>query len=330
MPGTVSVLQQFFCPGKPRFTEEHLPDLKNKVIIVTGSNTGLGKEVTRILYSRNATVYMMARSEDKTLAGMADIKTALPASSGALHFIRIDLSDLASVKAAASEFLRREQMLHVLFNNAGVGYPDKGATTAQGHELQLGVNCIGPFALTKLLTPRLVAAARASPRDTVRVVWVSSSAAEGVRLSSPATFMETLLPRIGDASQLDQYSLSKLGNYLHAAEYAARHGSDGVLSVSLNPGALDSEFWRTQGSLTTWLLRRTLLYPPVYGAYTSLFAGFSPEVTAEKSGSYIAPWGQLWKVSKDMVDAARTTSQGGTGVAREFWEWSEKQVEPYI
>jgi len=234
------------------------------------------------VYSKNATVYMMARSEDKTLAAMESIRADVPNSAGALHFIRLDLSDLASVKAAADAFLSREQKLHLLFNNAGVGYPEKGATTAQGHELQLGVNCIGPFALTKLLTPRLVAAARTSPKDSVRVVWVSSSAAEGV---NPATFMESLA-KIQTLGQLDQYSLSKLGNYLHAAEHAARYKAEGVLSVSLNPGALDSEFWRTQGSVTTWLLRRTLLYPPIYGAYTNLFAGFSPEVTADKSGSY--------------------------------------------
>ncbi|OAQ92093.1 short-chain dehydrogenase protein [Purpureocillium lilacinum] len=326
MPGTISVLQQFFCPGKPRFTEQHVPDLTDKIVVVTGSNTGLGKEIARIVYSKNATVYMMARSEDKTLAAMESIRADVPNSGGALHFIRLDLSDLASVKAAADAFLSREQKLHLLFNNAGVGYPEKGATTAQGHELQLGVNCIGPFALTKLLTPRLVAAARTSPKDSVRVVWVSSSAAEGV---NPATFMESLA-KIQTLGQLDQYSLSKLGNYLHAAEHAARYKADGVLSVSLNPGALDSEFWRTQGSVTTWLLRRTLLYPPIYGAYTNLFAGFSPEVTADKSGSYIAPWGQLWRVSKDMLDAAKTTAEGGTGVAREFWQWCEEQVESYI
>ncbi|UNI16069.1 Protochlorophyllide reductase [Purpureocillium takamizusanense] len=283
MPGTISVLQQFFCPGKPKFTDQDVPDLQGKIIVVTGSNTGLGKEVARIVYSRNATVYMMARSEDKTRAAMDSVRADAPDSRGELHFIPLDLSDLASVRAAADAFSRRERVLHLLFNNAGVGYPERGATTAQGHELQLGVNCIGPFALTKLLTPRLLAAAATSAdKNSVRVVWVSSSAAEGVNL---ADFMESL-SRIGSLGQLDQYSLSKLGNYLHAAEYANRHRADGVLSVSLNPGALDSEFWRTQGSLTTWLLRRTLLYPPIYGAYTSLFAGFSPEVTADKSGSY--------------------------------------------
>ena len=137
---------------------------------MTGSNTGLGKEVAQILYSKNAKVYMMARSEEKTKKAIDSIKTSEPSSSGDLIFIRLDLADLPSIKTSAEEFLRREQNLHVLFNNAGVGYPEKGSKTKQGYELQLGVNCVGTFALTKYLTPSLVATAKISPPNTVRVV----------------------------------------------------------------------------------------------------------------------------------------------------------------
>ncbi|KAH8651200.1 hypothetical protein BX600DRAFT_418388 [Xylariales sp. PMI_506] len=320
-------MHQFICPAKPKFTEDNLNDLEGKVIIVTGSNTGLGKEIARIVYSKNAKVYMMARSEEKTRKAMQEITEAEPKSSGELHFIRLDLSDLATIKTSAEEFLRQEQKLDILFNNAGVGYPDKGSKTKQGYELQLGVNCVGTFALTKLLTPVLASTARAAPTPgSVRVVWVSSSAAEGV---SPKDYVERL-GEVEQMGQLDQYSISKLGNYLHAAEFAARHRADGIISNSLNPGALDSDFWRSQGTITTTLLRKTLLHPPVYGAYTSLFAGFSPEVTMEKSGLHVAPWGQLWKVSKDMVDATKSQAEGGAGTAQKFWEWSEAQVKAYL
>lgn len=88
---------------------------------------------------------------------------------------------------------------------------------------------------------------------------------------------------MGKESALDKYGYSKLGNYLHAAEFAARHRDDGVLSVSLNPGALDSEFWRSQRGITTAVLRSTVLHPPVYGAYTCLFAALSPEITTENT-----------------------------------------------
>jgi retinol dehydrogenase-12 len=225
---------------------------------------------------------MMARSEEKTKKAIDDIKTAVPTSKGELIFLPLDLADLESVKASAEEFLRREKKLHILFNNAGVGYPGKGSKSKQGFELQLGVNCIGTFAFTEYLTPTIVSTAKASPSDTVRVVWVSSSAAEAV---SPKGFVENLAD-LEKKNSFNQYCISKLGGYLYSSHYANLHRADGVLSISLNPGNLDSDFWRTQGSLMTWALRKFVLYPTVFGAYTALFAGFSPEVTLEKSGSF--------------------------------------------
>ncbi|PSR84366.1 hypothetical protein BD289DRAFT_368701 [Coniella lustricola] len=325
MPGNTSVLRQFLFPTKPTITEDEVPDLKGKVVIVTGSNTGLGKEIARIMYARNATVYLMARSQDKTRQAMEDIRESRPTSNGELKFIRLDLSDLTTIKASVDEFLANETQLHLLFNNAGVGYPEKGATTKQGYELQLGVNCVGPFGLTKLLAPCMLTTAKVSPSGFVRIIWISSSATEGV---SPKNIMK-VLPEMAKESALDKYSYSKLGNYLHAVEFAARFKADGVLSVALNPGALDSDFWRSQGGITTAILRKTILHPPVFGAYTSLFAAFSPDMTIQSLGSFVAPWGQFLELSNDHIDAARTESEGGSGVARQFWEWSEAQWKPY-
>ncbi|KAK7959620.1 uncharacterized protein PG986_004474 [Apiospora aurea] len=331
MPGTVSFIKQSF-PGKPTFTDENVPDLTNKVIIVTSSNTGLGKEIARIVYSKNAKVYMMARSREKTLKARKDIEAAVPKSGGELIFLPLDLSDLTQVKKSVIAFLAREHQLHILFNNAGVGYPEKGSKTKQGYEPQLGVNCISTFAFTKLLTPTLVSTAKASPANSVRVVWVTSSAAEA---TSPQGFVENL-PKVDKMGAFEQYSISKLSNYFHATEFAARHRADGVLSLPLNPGNLDSEFWRTQGSLMTCILQKTHLYPPVFGAYTNLFAAFSPQVTLEKSGTLTnsnkpaAPWGQFWNVAPEMLAGAKTKAEGGTNIAGDFWSWTEAQVRSYL
>ncbi len=197
-------------------------------------------------------------------------------------FLRLDLSDLTTIKASVEEFLSKERKLDVLFNNAGIGYPPQGSRSAQGYELQLGVNCIGPFLFTKLLTPTLVATAKVSAPNSVRVIWVSSSAAEAI---TPKGFMDNLDYHV-DKSSYDKYCISKLGNYFHGVEYANRYKADGVVSVPLNPGNLDSDFWRNQGATVTCILRHTLLHPPLYGAYTNLFAAFSPEVTLEKSGVF--------------------------------------------
>ncbi|KAF2963622.1 hypothetical protein GQX73_g9956 [Xylaria multiplex] len=266
------------------------------VTIVTGSNTGLGKEIAQILYSKNAKVYLLARSEEKA------------------HIY------------IASKPLCRNRALHLLFNNAGVAFPQSGAKTEQGYVPEIGVNCLGSFALTKLLTPTIISTAKISPPNSVRVIWVSSNASEGF---TPKNFVHNIA-HAENLTAVGKYFSSKLGNYLHGAEFANRHMADGVVSVSLNPGALDSDLWREQRSLVQSFLRATLLHPTIYGAYTCLFAAFSSEITLEKSGSYVAPWGQLWDVAPGMVQAGRSKEEGGDGTAKEFWEWSDEQVKKYL
>lgn len=255
---------------------------------MTGANSGLGKEIAQILYSKNAKVFCAARSKEKTLSAIESIEAAHPDSHGELIFLPLDLADLSTIKSSVDEFLSKEDKLHVLFNNAGVMNPPSGSKTAQGYELQLGVNNLGTFLLTELLTPTLIRTARSSgPEDPsgVRVVWVSSSAAESIQVPKGGVDMANLDYHV-DKSPFDKYCVSKAGNYLQAAEYARRHRGDGIVSVPLNPGNLDSDLWRTQGSGARDLLRRFVLHPPVLGAYTQLFAAFSPEVTIERSGEW--------------------------------------------
>ncbi|TGJ81255.1 hypothetical protein E0Z10_g7513 [Xylaria hypoxylon] len=321
-----SIAYQFLWPSKPRLVEKDVPDLTGKVTIVTGSNTGLGKETAQVLYSKNAKVYMLARSEEKAKQAIDSIKAAVPNSSGELIYLHLDLADLPSIKSTVETFHRRESQLHLLFNNAGVAFPQGGAKTEQGYVLEIGVNCLGTFALTKLLTPTIVSTAKTSPPNSVRVIWVSSNAAEGF---SPKNYVHNV-ENAENLTAVGKYFSSKLGNYLHAAEFANLYRADGVLSVPLNPGALDSELFREQVSLIKSFLRVTLLHPPIYGAYTCLFAAFSPEITLEKSGTQVAPWGQLWDAVPDMVKAGKSPEEGGDGTAKEFWEWSETQVKKYL
>ncbi|RYP75977.1 hypothetical protein DL771_002049 [Monosporascus sp. 5C6A] len=315
-------------PPAPTFTENNLPELDGKVYIVTGANTGVGKELAHILYSKNAKVYVAARSEEKAINAIKEIKERSPQSKGQLLFLQLDLADLSTIKASAEEFLSQETRLHVLFNNAGVMTPPQGSKTAQGYELQLGVNCVGSFMLTKLLTPALVATAKAEPPGAVRVVWVSSSAAE---VLSPTGGLELdNLDYHSERYAHTKYGVSKAGSYLYSTEFAKRHRDDGVVSMALNPGNLDSELFREQGYIMGRLLKLFVLHPPVYGAYTELFAGLSPEVTLEKSGGWVVPWGRFDSIREDLVVSSRSKAEGGTGVAEEFWKWSEEQIKPYL
>lgn len=287
-------------PPKPTFTETDLPDLAGKVYVVTGANTGVGKELAQILYSKNARVYVAARSEDKANSAMQAIKTAVPESQGHLDFMSLDLADLSKIPASAEYFFSKETKLHGLFNNAGVMNPASGSKTAQDYELQLGVNNVGTFMLTKLLTPALVATTKSEGPGSARVIWVASSAAEAPLVPTGGVNMDTIDKR-SSALNWTCYALSKSGNVLHAIEYAKRYREQGIISIPLNPGNLNSELWRTQGAIAIRFLRTLFLHPPIYGAYTELFAGFSPEITLEKSGQ----WGK---------------SPSHTSSPRKFWK----------
>ncbi|KAI3339761.1 hypothetical protein F4824DRAFT_36535 [Ustulina deusta] len=328
-PSPMDNLSQLF-PPKPGFTEQDLPQLHGKVYLITGGNTGLGKELARMLYSKHAKVYLAARSEAKANAAIDDIKKAEPSSQGELVFVKLDLADLTTIKASAQEFLRKEKQLHVLFNNAGVMKPDPAnSKTAQGYELQLGVNNIGTFMFTKLLTPILVATAKTEAPGVVRVVWVGSSAGELFTVPKGGVPLDNL-DYHKEVGWFPKYGISKAGNYLQGSEFSRRYKPDGILSVTLNPGNLDSELWRNQPYVMGKILKWFFLHAPINGAYTELFAGLSPDVTMEKSGAWIVPFGRFMRPRKDLKEATKTKAEGGSGIAKEFWEWNEEQIRPFL
>ncbi|KIW31665.1 uncharacterized protein PV07_03277 [Cladophialophora immunda] len=314
-------------PPRPGFTEKELGDQTGKVFIVTGTTSGVGKALVSILYSKNATVYTAARNQERALEVNADIKTQSPNSTGRLIYLNIDLEDLNSVKAAAEEFLSRESRLDVLWNNAAVLTPPAGSKTKQGWDLQLGVNCLAPFLFTKLLTPMLLTTAKISLPSSVRVVFVASSA---TYLFAPTGGVDML--RLMDEREKDptyMYGVSKAGNALYALQFANLYRRDGVIAVSGNPGNLHSDLPR---HVPRWgqILMRPLQYDPLYGAYTELFGGLSPEITLEKTGAWLMPWGRVGKLRADIEEAGKSKADGGSGIAEDFWAWSEKQVIDYL
>ncbi|KAF4998475.1 hypothetical protein FDECE_11783 [Fusarium decemcellulare] len=319
-------LSQAF-PPKPHFTEANVPDLSGRVTIVTGANTGVGREVAQVLYSKNATVWVASRNEEKARTAIEGIKQQHPSSKGELKFLKLDLADLTTIGDSAKQFLEAESRLDVLFNNAGVMTPPEGSTTKQGYELQLGTNCLGHFLFTKHLTPLLQSTAKTASKDSVRVIWVSSSATDA--FSPRNGFEPDNLDYKKPRNILFKYGVSKAGNFYHNAEFAKRHRDDGIVSVSLNPGNLHSELDR---SSMWWLYyaRTVTCYPPINGAYTELFAAFSPEITIEKTGIWVVPWGRFLPLRGDIQKGTLSESEGGTGMAEKFWAWSEEQVKPYF
>ena len=195
---------------------------------MTGASSGIGSALAEILYLHNAKVYVAARSEEKAVTAISQIKSRVPESKGSLVSLHLDLNDLSTIKSSAESFLRDNDRLDVLWNNAGVMIPPHGSKTKQGYELQLGTNNIAPFLFTKLLYPILAKTAKTAPADSVRVVWVSSNGAE---IFSPkgGVDLDNMDLKV-DKPAWVKYGTSKAGNILHASEFAKRQ-SDGIISL---------------------------------------------------------------------------------------------------
>ena len=233
-------------PPKPTLTEKNLGDqagkvrsavrygmnsahAKTQVFLITGASAGIGEALANILYQHNATIYVAARSRERAEKAMAKIQAAHPESQGALVFLHLDLSDLTTIRATAEAFLAAERRLDVLWLNAGVMVPPAGSRTAQGYELQLGTNNVAHFLLVRYLHPALREAAKGAPRASVRVVWVSSSAADSLAPKPPIDFDNMDYHK--KEGPWTMYGRSKAGNVLHGVEFARRVEDEGIVSV---------------------------------------------------------------------------------------------------
>ena len=276
-----------------------MTDLSGRHFLVTGANTGIGKETARGLAKRGARVTLAGRSEDKTRAAMADI--AAETSGADLEFLQLDLSDFESVRKAASEFLSREEPLHVLINNAGLAGA-KGMT-ASGFETTFGTNHMGPFLLTQLLLDRLKQA------DAARIVNVAST----MHYQAKGIDWEAVRKPTDSRLGMKEYSESKLANVLHAQELARRLAGTNVTTYSLHPGVIASDVYRQ----VPWPVRKLMtmfMKSTEDGAKTSLHCATSPEAAAET--------GLYYDESKPKKPASSATPE----LAAELWERSEAWV----
>jgi retinol dehydrogenase-12 len=312
MGGLLSVIQQAF-PPPPTWGVDDIPDLTGKVILVTGGNTGIGKETVKQLLVRNAKVYLAARSAQKANEAIDELKNETGKEA---IFLQLDLSDILAVRKSAQEFLSKESQLHVLINNAGVMASPMEQLTAQKYDLQFGTNVIGPWLFTQLLLPALFAATDASPsHEKARIVTVSSAA---IYLTSSLDF-DAIADGPGRNKYIvhDMYNKSKFGNVVVARELARRYG-DKIVSTSLHPGTVRTELVRH----LPWFLCAILswiMHPPSYGALTQLYCATDP-AAADANGKYFIPWARLGEPNKAALDPQ---------VGEKLWTWLENETKKY-
>lgn len=207
-----------------------VPDQTGRRYVVTGANSGTGKEATKRLAAAGAQVVMAVRTPEKGEAARREIQAEVPDAK--LEIRRLDLADLASVRAFAEGLIGDGAPIDVLINNAGVMMPPKRMTTVDGFELQLGSNFLGPFALTNLLLPTLLSHTQVRG-SAPRVVTMSSGAASFGRIHFDDLHYAKRRYRPFAA-----YGQSKLADSLmarHLAAVATARGWD-LLSVAAHPG----------------------------------------------------------------------------------------------
>jgi NAD(P)-dependent dehydrogenase (short-subunit alcohol dehydrogenase family) len=280
------------------WTAADVPDQSGRTFIVTGANSGLGAATARVLAERGGTVVLACRNVDKGAAAAATMR-------GDVSVRRLDLADLASVRAFAAETAE----VDVLVNNAGVmAVPLR--RTADGFESQLGTNFLGHFALTLLLLPVV----------TDRVVTVSSKAHRWGRIN-----LDDLNWQRRRYRRWFAYGQSKLADLLFAYELQRRLQIAGssVRSVAAHPGYAATELQSGIGSWADGIMslgNRLIAQSAERGALPILYAATMPDV---RGGEFWGPDGPGELVGyPTRVGSSRSSRDGRTAVR--LWERAEE------
>ncbi|MBT8240673.1 MAG: SDR family NAD(P)-dependent oxidoreductase [Acidimicrobiia bacterium] len=288
------------------FSAADVEDMTGRTFIVTGANTGLGLETTKVLAQRGARVLMGCRSQSRAMEAIGKIESMFPSAD--LEFVELDQADLGSVRAAADQ-ISREPRLDALVNNAGIMVPPL-EHTADGFESQFGVNHLGTFALTGLLLPRL------DETPGSRIVVTSSLAHKGAGIYFDDINAED------DYDARARYGQSKLANLLFMYELDRRLRSRGssTIAVGCHPGIAETELFRT---MPVWMKLFVPVVRPFFnsaaaGAWPTLLAATGPDV---KGGDYYGP-SRRGETAGQAVKVGSTADARDPELARRLWDLS--------
>lgn len=314
--------------------------LRGKVCIITGANTGIGKETALAMAALGVHVVMACRNMERAEAAISDVRKEIEETlekrhkkggdhpkewttfgipqvqsvdDVSLEAMALDLSDLASVRSFVNAFQAKHQHLHYLILNAGVVTTEK-RRSAQGHELMFATNHLGHFFLTTLLLDTLAASSPA------RIVVVSSEAHKFCGPLNEDLKLVSDPPEFGLKSAMSLYGVSKLCNLLFTLHLnkLLKEKESHVSINAVHPGTVNTELGRETPWYLSWIVKpisQLFFRSPEEGARTSVYCAVSPEVEGvggkyfsnereEKPKPYAvdeATAAALWAYSEELV-----------------------------
>lgn len=296
-----------------KWTAAAMPDLTGRVIVVTGANSGIGREAAREFARKGATTILASRNLEKARAALADIQADVAGAQ--VEIMELDLASLDSVRRFAAAFKAKYSQLDVLVNNAGIMMVPYGRTT-DGFEQQFGTNHLGHFALTGLLFDRLASTPGA------RVVNVSSG---GHRFGTMD--FENLMFADGQGyTPMKAYGRSKLANLLFTYELQRRFEALGIQAQALaaHPGVSDTNL--ANHLLPGWAapvlrpLFARLVQSAAMGALPTLRAAVDPQASG---GDYFGPDGPSERGGYPVKVSSNEASHN-LADAQKLWQVSEQ------
>ena len=274
--------------------------MKDRVCMITGANSGIGRATALELAKMGATLVMVARDQQKGESAMSEIRKAT--GNDSIDLLLADLSSLQSVRELAQRFQAKYPRLHVLINNAGL-FNQRRHVTPDGYEATFTINYLAPFLLTNLLLDELKSSAPS------RIVNVSSVGHYNGHIDFEDLNMEK------NYGGWRAYQQSKLALVLFTRELAKKLQGTGVTVNSVHPGTVATNIWsRPMGPLGFIMsVPKLFMTSPKKGAETVVYLASSPEAV-KTSGEY---WDKL-KVKKSSEESYNEE------VAKRLWEVSAK------
>ena len=292
--------------NRKKWSVENIPDQKGKTIIITGSTSGLGKEASRVLAKKNATIIMAVRNTQKAEIVANEIRKEYPIAK--IEIRNLDLGSLDSISSFAKGMLEDYRNLDLLINNAGIMMCPY-SKTKNGFEIQMGTNHLGPFALTGLLMPLLIR------NNHARIVSTSSVAHNQGDIDFTDINWEKRKYNTSKA-----YSDSKLANLYFSYELKRRleHVENPPLVVSAHPGGTKTDLARHSGIFNVFM---NLLFLPVEkGVLSTLRAATDANAT---SGDYYGPGGFMQvRGFPELVQSSKMSHNLKN--AKHLWDISEE------